>query len=36
MIRCLNCYATFDELDDYQSHQWRDHAGDIDKGEVTY
>jgi hypothetical protein len=34
MIRCLNCGGTFDSLEAYQSHQWRDHGGEPDEGEV--
>lgn len=34
MIRCLNCSQKFEDVESYQRHQWNDHAGDPDLGEV--
>jgi hypothetical protein len=34
MIRCLNCEETFDSLGEYKRHQWHEHAGEVDRGEV--
>jgi uncharacterized C2H2 Zn-finger protein len=34
LIRCLNCRETFDGLEEYEAHQWREHAGELDRGET--
>ena len=34
MIRCLNCGAQLSSLGAYERHQWREHAGEPDRGEV--
>jgi len=34
MIRCLNCGALHASLAAYERHQWHEHAGEPDLGEV--
>lgn len=34
MPRCFNCNETFSDLESYQRHQWNEHGGELDKGEV--
>lgn len=33
-VRCLNCSREFDGVEAYQRHQWNDHGGEPDLGEV--
>lgn len=36
MIYCQNCGASFDSVEPYDRHRWRDHAGDPDHGEAFH